>query len=145
VHVYAFGWMLWLRLRLRFSRTLQGGPHFLFLLLFFFDMDHTFYWSVSFMYHYFLKLAGCVSYQQIWLCITKFYRKPKFMGWASLDFYLNIKASFGSRNKSLEWNDFLLFGRGLFLGIGIPIGIPIPLRRGIPIPLKNERNSYSLG
>jgi hypothetical protein len=38
-----------------------------------------------------------------------------------------------------------MFGRSLFLGIVIPIGIPIPLRRGIPIPLKNERNSYSNG
>jgi hypothetical protein len=63
----------------------------------------------------------------------------------------NIKASFGSRNKLLEWNGYsyeiviLLFGSGLFLKIGISIGIHIPLRRGIPIPLKNERNSYSLG
>jgi hypothetical protein len=45
----------------------------------------------------------------------------------------------------MEWNDYsyriviLLFGRYLFLGI------TIPLRRGIPIPLKNERNSYPNG
>jgi hypothetical protein len=32
-----------------------------------------------------------------------------------------------------------MFGMSLFLGI------LIPLRRGIPIPLKNERNSYSNG
>jgi hypothetical protein len=56
---------------------------------------------------------------------------------------LYIKVSFSLRNRPLEWNDYsyeifiLLFGRGLFLGICIPIGIPIPL--------KNERNSYSLG
>jgi hypothetical protein len=58
--------------------------------------------------------------------------------------------SFGSWNKPLEWNDYSieivihLFDRGLFLGlIVIPIEIIIPLRRGIPIPLKNERNNYS--
>jgi hypothetical protein len=51
----------------------------------------------------------------------------------------------------LEWNDYsigiviLMFGRDLFLGIVIPIGIHILLRRGIDIPLKNERNSYSNG
>jgi hypothetical protein len=39
----------------------------------------------------------------------------------------------------------LLFGRGVFLRIVIPMGITIPLRRRIPIPLKNERNSYSNG
>jgi len=60
-------------------------------------------------------------------------------------------ASFGSRNRLLEWNGYsigiiiLLFGMSLFLRIGIPIGIPIPLRREMPIPLKNERNIYSLG
>jgi hypothetical protein len=37
------------------------------------------------------------------------------------------KASFGSRNKSLEWNDYSvgiaipLFGKDLFLGIAIPL------------------------
>jgi len=33
----------------------------------------------------------------------------------------------------------------LVRGIVIPIGIAIPLRRGILIPLKNERNSYFNG
>jgi hypothetical protein len=64
---------------------------------------------------------------------------------------LNPKVPFGSQNRPLKLNDYLygivifLFGRGLFLGIFIPIGIPIPLQRGIHIPLKNERNNYSLG
>jgi hypothetical protein len=42
------------------------------------------------------------------------------------------------------WNGIVitLFGRGLFFGIVIPIGITIPLRRGISIPLKNERNIH---
>jgi hypothetical protein len=59
-----------------------------------------------------------------------------------------LKASFGLRNKPLELNEYsigiviILFGKGLFLGIVIPIGMTIPLRRGIPIPPKNERNSY---
>jgi hypothetical protein len=71
----------------------------------------------------------------------------------TLDFTIqdisNLKGSFCLRNRPLEWNDYsikitiLMFGMDLFLGIHIPIGIPIPLRRGIPIPLKNERNSYS--
>jgi hypothetical protein len=60
------------------------------------------------------------------------------------------KAPFDSQNRPLEWNGYsygiviLLFGMDLFIGIIIPIGIPIHLRRGIPIALKNERNSYSL-
>jgi hypothetical protein len=37
-----------------------------------------------------------------------------------------------------------LFGGDLFAGIVISIGITIPLRRGIPIPLKNKRNTCSL-
>jgi hypothetical protein len=37
-----------------------------------------------------------------------------------------------------------LFGGNLFVGIVISIGITIPLRRGIPIPLKNKRNTCSL-
>jgi hypothetical protein len=38
-----------------------------------------------------------------------------------------------------------MFGKGLFLRIVIPVGITILLRRGIHIPLKNERNGYSNG
>jgi len=40
------------------------------------------------------------------------------------------------------WNEIaiLLFGMSLF-----HIGIAIPLRKGIPIPLKNERNNYFNG
>jgi hypothetical protein len=58
----------------------------------------------------------------------------------------NPKDSFGLRNRPLEWNDYYyrifipLFGRGIFLAIVISIGITIPLGRGMPIPLKNERN-----
>lgn len=49
----------------------------------------------------------------------------------------------------MEWNDYYcrifipLFGRGIFLAIVISIGITILLRRGMPIPLKNERNKKS--
>jgi hypothetical protein len=49
-------------------------------------------------------------------------------------FKKKTKTSFGSRNRPLKWNDYsygiviLLFGRGLFFGIHIP------LRRGIAIP-----------
>jgi hypothetical protein len=48
-------------------------------------------------------------------------------------------ASFGLRNKPVEWNDYsyeiviLLFGMDLFLEIVIPIGIHIHLRRRMPI------------
>jgi hypothetical protein len=38
-----------------------------------------------------------------------------------------------------------MFGMSLFLGIPILIGIPIPLRRGVHIPLKNDRNNHSNG
>jgi len=37
------------------------------------------------------------------------------------------------------WIIILLFGRGLFLGIVIPIEIPIHLRRETHIPLKKMR------
>jgi hypothetical protein len=53
------------------------------------------------------------------------------------------------QNGSLEWNGYsygiviLLFGKGIFLGIVIPIGITNPLHTRIAIPLKNERNSHS--
>ena len=51
-----------------------------------------------------------------------------------------INGLFDSRNRSLEWNDYiigiviLLFGRDLFLGIAIPMGITVPLRREILTP-----------
>jgi len=60
-------------------------------------------------------------------------------------------ASFGSRNRPLEWNDFsiriiiLLFGMCLFLKIVIPMGITIPFQREIRISLKNEKHSYFNG
>jgi hypothetical protein len=48
----------------------------------------------------------------------------------------------------MELNDYSygivipLFGKNLFIGIVIPIVILIPLRRGIYIHFKNERNTY---
>jgi hypothetical protein len=49
----------------------------------------------------------------------------------------------------MKWNNYFygivipLFSKNLFIGIVILIGIFIPLRRGICIPFKNERNTYS--
>jgi hypothetical protein len=64
----------------------------------------------------------------------------------------HTKASFGSQNKSLEWNDYSvgiaihLFGRDLFLGIAIPL-FGRDLFLGIAIPWNiyslMKRNSYS--
>jgi hypothetical protein len=59
-------------------------------------------------------------------------------------FWSMTKASYGLRNRPLEWNDYSygivipLFGKGLFHGIVIPIWISIPIQRRIHIPLKNE-------
>jgi hypothetical protein len=50
----------------------------------------------------------------------------------------------------MEWNDYSygivnpLFGRGILLGIVIPMGMTNLIHTRIAIPLKNEWNSYSL-
>jgi len=58
---------------------------------------------------------------------------------------IKLKGLFGLQNRAQEGIVILMFDMGLFLGIPILIGIPIPLRRGISIRLKNERNIYSNG
>ena len=61
-----------------------------------------------------------------------------------------FRALFNLQNRPIKWNGYSyrivnhLFGKGIFLGIVIPMGMTNPIHKGITIPLKNEWNNYSL-